>query len=532
MLKAKLESNVMNSEKKSKLLILLVGIFVVLAVTRTIFWLSEENESRVALPQPNIQVGNADKPSAKEQEASSNPGFKEGEFTLKVNRPLNDETIVRYIVPVDASGKPLPSASNIVFYAPYNGDAGRIKEGLWPWHRHFAETLGFTVFSLTIEANTDIVNDHEQYYIYKEAGWFEIILKIQERLTNEFKLTPKPLLIVGQSSGGSMAQQMAVAYPDKIDAVAWCGGATYDQVGANSNVAWLAISTWGCYGVPTTRQFKKQAASAGKQVLRGEAPPDWKTVGGTYFHHAASDTTCKLMQTFIRDIVKLREQNNGKVPPPEKWPVVADICGERRYFPSEEFAALWQQLPHAVTKQLEGEYSPAEEFAAFPHSDKADRIVLYAGETESEVILPMDNLYFLANESTIPLSFKLSNDYLNDFERIKKALNNIIAKEEWKNLPVYVIGTGTGGQILASAALTNGSKRIVRITTFNSDYEHPFEQLSIAAHRKGSNIPLKMYLEKSKASPDTTMPNTNIVKVNAAELTGTKWFTLLAAAIR
>lgn len=78
-----------------------------------------------------------------------------------------------------------------------------------------------------------------------------------------------------------------------------------------------------------------------------------------------------------------------------------------------------------------------------------------------------DNLYYLAEAGAIPVAFKLSDDLLKDVVRLKQALAGILAKEEWKTLPVYVVGVNSGGQLAAVAALSNGDKRIKQITTLN-----------------------------------------------------------------
>ena len=47
-----------------------------------------------------------------------------GRYKLNVDLYFNPSTTVKYIIPVDENNKPLPSASNVVFYAPFGGDTG------------------------------------------------------------------------------------------------------------------------------------------------------------------------------------------------------------------------------------------------------------------------------------------------------------------------------------------------------------------------------------------------------------------------
>jgi len=508
----------------------------------SIIWMSIQCDENSAMPIPKDNfAGKANLPKLKVNLSpdkgfttqsphemnypNGNPMFKEGSFKLKVNLPLNEETTVYYIIPLDAKGRPLPSASNIVFYAPYTGDAKTFFSR--PWHRYFPEVLGFTIFTMTIEANTEIANDRKQYYIYKESGWYDIVFKVQKHLTETFGLSARPLFVVGESSGGSMAQQLAELYPNKIDAAAWNGGAQYEPFKSHSNVALLALNTWGCSGIPATTSLKKQAEQYGIKVLCGEAPP---VKIGHFGHHAASDMTYKLIHTFIRDIARLREQNNGKIPPIEKWPVTEIITGEKQYLPSLDFVALWKQLPHDATNKISNGNN--DELIIFPQSGKANCIVFFAQDFESSN-LPMlqDNLYFLAQAGSIPITIKLSNDYIKDVDRLKKALDTILLKNEWKTLPIHIIGNGIGGQLAAVAALSNGSKRIMRITTLNTSYEHPFDSLSIAMHRSVSSIPLKMIYGKADFLSPKNVPNTEATFIDGAEQDN-KWFSILSEAVR
>ena len=67
-------------------------------------------------------------PALPEQNCIRGKGFLEGIFEIRANLPLNRITSVRYIIPTDENGVPLRSASNIVFYAPFNGEAASMRK--------------------------------------------------------------------------------------------------------------------------------------------------------------------------------------------------------------------------------------------------------------------------------------------------------------------------------------------------------------------------------------------------------------------
>lgn len=248
-------------------------------------------------------------PALPEQNCIRGKGFLEGIFEIRANLPLNRITSVRYIIPTDEDGVPLRSASNIVFYAPFNGEAASMRKRMPLWLRDFPEKYGFSVFSLTIEANVKITNFTDQYYIYKECGWYELIFRIKAHLEKQFKLDSRKLLIVGESSGASMAQQMVAAYPSKIAAAAWTGGSRYTEFTRPLTVSMLALSNWGCYGLHVTRDLGSNAEKYGIPFLFLQTPSYLKK-NGEFEHHAAAPLTYRLIHSFIADAVN--KTNNTK----------------------------------------------------------------------------------------------------------------------------------------------------------------------------------------------------------------------------
>lgn len=225
--------------------------------------------------------------------------LKEGNFELTVRKPLNRVTLVRYAVPLNPeSGRPLPSAATMVFYAPFNGEAARLRQGLAPWHRDFALQHGLTVFSLSIEANTEVTDTPTQYYIYPESGWAALVFRIQEHLAREFGLELRPLVVVGESSGGSMAQQMAIAFPERISVAAWNGGSRYAPFSGSNDVRMLAINIWGCPGLGRSVAMSKEGAEKGFDIRHVVIPPAWNETG-RFEQHAAWELSYRLISAFV-----------------------------------------------------------------------------------------------------------------------------------------------------------------------------------------------------------------------------------------
>jgi tetratricopeptide (TPR) repeat protein len=461
---------------------------------------------------------------------SSTPTYKikEGSFILETNLPNNENLKITYIVPVDSQGKPLPSAHNVVFHAPYAGEKNPLNS---PHRRCFSEKLGFTSFSFNMKLDLSFRNDKQKFYIYNESGWHDIVFTAQQKLLNDFNLAPSKLLVVGQSSGGTMGQQLASAHPNKIDAVAATGGDSCTSVQSRSKVAWLVLNTWGDYYICDAKKLKMQAKSIGIQVLCGETPFILKNKDGTHAHHSASPFAWKLMHTFIRDVVALREKNNGVMPLAEKWPVEETINNEKQFLPSEKFASLWKKLPHESTSILANKADDSH-IIVMPPSGRARAVILFVHDSSfyNSTHL-MDNLYFLAKQNNIAIAVKVSDNHFKTLKKIKGVLKLILKKKKWRNLYVYVLGSGDGGRLVAAAALSNNNPRIKRITTFNSKYRWPFEKLSPVRYRRKSRILLRMLADNEEYLIKTKSRRTKPVLIKSSgKKFGKWWFYLLAQA--
>ncbi|NLF61549.1 MAG: hypothetical protein GX574_10395 [Lentisphaerae bacterium] len=226
-------------------------------------------------------------------------GIVEGSFELTIRKPLNPKTLVRYAIPLNPeNGRPLPSASTMVFYAPYNGEAARLRQGLVSWHRDFALQQGYSAFSLSIEANTVITADPARYYIYPESGWAALVFRIQKHIAAEFGLELRPLIVIGESSGGSMAQQMAVTFPERIRVAAWNGGSRYAPFSGSSDIRMLALNIWGCPGLERTADMVEEGIEKGFNIRHVVTPPAWNETG-RFDQHSTWELSHRLIAAFV-----------------------------------------------------------------------------------------------------------------------------------------------------------------------------------------------------------------------------------------
>ncbi|WP_176011904.1 hypothetical protein [Victivallis sp. Marseille-Q1083] len=429
-----------------------------------------------------------------------------GSFTMRVNLPLNRDTTVSYVIPVDREGKPLPSASNLIFYAPFNGDWGHLFFENAKWLENLWLEQGYSVFSLLARTNLKVTDDVTRYYIYPECGWYEVIWRIQDELVRKYGLEKRPLLVVGESAGGSLGQQMAVTEPDRVDAAAWCGGTRYRLEAGPGRGALLALSTWGCPGSEASDAMGTALRQQGRQVLRALTPPDLGP--GVISHHSTGRRAYELICSFIRGVVALRDANGGVLPAVAHWPVRRQIDGQTCWLPSEEFAAQWDGLPREVTDAVCGGKTPEAGWVAYPASPEADRLALLVFSAEfPDPAVFMDGLAELAARKVVPVVVAADEEKLTAENFLPEMLEKILQEERWRDLPLIVIGMDLTGQRTAIAALNNGSDRIRRIVLLDTDYESPFPQWSIQAFRAQSDIPLLMLCSTS-ALPEQPDPCT------------------------
>jgi pimeloyl-ACP methyl ester carboxylesterase len=511
------------------------------------FWFYQETKKRNAVvklqvtasvPVKTIEVSRTTAPSSpqspvKSSEKLQKPSVKQGSFVLEnINLHRNKSVVVHYAIPLDETGKPGSDAHNIVFYAPYITERNFFQRD---FHKWFPEKAGFSIFSLEIYSTNEDIGVRDKYYCFSEAGWYDVVFKAQAKIIQDFKLKPRKLLIIGESAGAAMAQQMGVHCLDRIDAIAMVGGGYFDPQKEKSKIAWLALNTWGCPGVEANRDFQKEAAELGFQVLRAETPPIWEKKGKQHFHHSPSDTAFSLMQIFIRDIAKIRDDNNGIVPPPDKWSCSSGTGDAKMYFPSKGFEAIWESLPHNSIRIITQYQDKADfNFTLKLPDKKYDRVVLFVHDPAYyESTLPIDNIYRIAELGAVCISVGLGEDYFKSLKNIEDALGKIL--KENPNLPVYVAGSGNGGMLSAVAALKNGDKRIKKIFCMNSPWEWPFAELSPAANRKRSVLPMEfIYAGKNNQSvPPANLPNTKVTEWRSLDGNfGDKWFSLLEDAVK
>ncbi|WP_176011891.1 alpha/beta hydrolase fold domain-containing protein [Victivallis sp. Marseille-Q1083] len=395
--------------------------------------------------------------------------FLVGEFQVRIGFPETPTTQVSYVIPVDGEGRPLPAASNMVFYAPFNGEDGSTFLANRGWLGAFWFENNCTVFSMFVKINPQ--GFRHSYGNYLGGEWFEVVCAVQDHLCTEFEIEKRPFFVVGESAGGNLAGQMATAMPERIAAAAWCGATNLAKPAKPNRSKLLALNTWGCPGMIPTLEAVRWQREVGGEVWHGITPPHFRELRN---YHAPGEIAYLLIQQFIIDAMRSREMGVE--------------------FPSPEFLMLWQTLPQTVTDGwLQPKGGVSDELLVYPPLPDANRVILLAGGMDHIGFgSRMDGLLRLAEAGAIPISLPVDEHYLEHPEQMELQLKQVLERPEWAALPIYVAGSGMAGQLAALAVLRQPDQRIKRIITLDAEFDSPFPHLSLAAAWKNDLIPLHM----------------------------------------
>jgi len=499
-----------------------------------------------------------------------------GEFVINANLNLNENVKVSFSIPLNANGKPVENASNVVYHCPYMPEKNFFSR---PHHRRWSEEAGYTFFSMDIVSREKDIYSREKIYYYPESGFHDLVFKCKKIIEQHYGLKERKILLTGESSGGIMAKEFIIYYPDKISGAAYVGG--HNNIVHTSKVDASEASV-GCLIIHTCGDnYQRPVFDRYFQVLRMATAPRWEKKGEKHYHHAGGPMSWEYIHLFLKGVVELRSKHGGELPYFRDWPYVQNVKEwdnkyyspirkiRKQYFPTKEFKDAWNLVPHNALNELHYNYRRNG------HSDKTlkfhklkrffikkniffipkdvtpESIVIYihdpAEDHNGSDVTQMDCLYYLMeNAKVVGCSVKISDDNKESLKRVIKLLQEVKNKNEWKDLPIYICGLGIGGKLVAIAALRHGDdiekkkieiksgkvkitktkiirhERVKKIVTINSDYSKIKSINPLVKARGKSKIPLVMlYSSKfNKLKPK------NIPKFTKVKNSGTSGYTL------
>ncbi len=439
----------------------------------------------------------------------------EGRFTLPSQLFGNPEISVFYRIPMK-DGKPIPSAHNIVFYAPHPNEPEA--KALNKNKTRVCDSLGYTFFSMEIKTEAeDLQEDRKKSYYYHDSGAWRTVFEAQDRIAQKHGLELRKLLVMGFSGGANMAYYLGLYHPDRVGAVALFGGSHYDPPTAASPIPWLILHTRGDKRTPMNEQCVNALKERGANVVYCQNPPNIFGRQGRGYTHLESPVVWDLMVSFLWGVVQTRDQAGiekvektaepslwskllfwkkepQKVEPeqpllsrPEAWPLMATAndprtvrpvtqeslaasLGSERAFLSKEFAYFWGQLPlpleekvadPPVSRSLIWSVSPGPTFPP------KGIVVVGEGVDAFNKWRVREDLYFLAEKGFVavcfltapPESIRLKPDPAQVAEGAGVLMKWVNEHPEWAALPVFCLGYNEYGVAMLEAIWKNGGRK-------------------------------------------------------------------------
>jgi len=447
-------------------------------------------------PQPTPEAGKPEE--LKKHGKPMLPGVFEETWIMPGTLYGNPKIKVGYRIPLGADGKPGNQAHNVVFYAPFMQDSNI-------QHKEWAEKMGYTIFSLFIKTDLNDVEDRKKCYYYPESGWPDVAFAVQERLEKEYSLPHRKLLIIGRSGGASMAEQMMLYHPEKIEAVAMAGGSNYNPMKEKLTIPLCIFVTRGDTRIPDNRELAKKTRSLGMNMLYAETTPRWTSKGTHDYLHGPDEFSLSVQESFLAGVAQLRDQGIGS---PEKWPFLAStkdprkvfpntaqeqekiLATERMFFPSSEFVELWQKLP-----------LPEEPFSFSESGVSLEGVItrplgtpkgviifhhIWNDQTRAEIV---QDLHYLSTQGFVVISAGLRNG-LDGLEDARALTRWVLRQERFQSYPVFLAGFGLGGRLAILSACDQAQARIKAVAAISTETEWPFPELSPADHVSSLAAPL------------------------------------------
>jgi hypothetical protein len=452
-------------------------------------------------------------PPRPEKIMRENYQVKKVEYSLPCKMANQKKVVIQALVPVDEFGKVPASASNIVFYAPvYMGSPlhksrGHDQRIYWELCEHY----GFTVFSASYNTKLEDMDEREKCYYYPESGAFEPVFTARERLIREFNLDRKKMYIIGNSGGSSMAERLGLLYPDEIAAIVLMGGGRYDPVDKKVDIPWLVINTRGDPRAEENQELVEQLRVKGMNALYTQTTPavgsekDFERQNDQNFHHTVSRYAFDLAREFIANTVEINNNPKSTSWTPAQWLCYApadDVCRvsdntvpavekdvyiQKFFFPSKEFAALWQSMPYRVFQlddpTKENTDGKLEIWARYPVSVKPPKgIILYNGGGNGLDAYVGDEMDFMSLKGYLVITANFSSGELNKLRQTEKMVGWTLAQSTLKQLPIYLLGMKNGGRHMLLGSCKFNDTRIQAIYVVNPPLEWPFPELSPMEH--------------------------------------------------
>lgn len=249
------------------------------------------------------------------------------------------------VVPLDADGRPVPSAGDVIALFPWAGQQWlRSGTKAWDWARR----RGFTIVTLVFPPHDAMGRDDDRHYYVNPgsgsaAAWQEAITATRTIAG----LPARPWFVWGCSAGAAAAQQFASAHPASVAGAVLLAGRAYDLDRPFMGPVLLLHAALD--REEENRELARRMQVGGWPPLHHLHPPPWHLRGTdpAWFHTSTVEDE-RFAIAWLTALANRRAQEGG-IPRPDRWPLVAGV-----HLPDEELCpSAWQALPSLPAMDLD-----------------------------------------------------------------------------------------------------------------------------------------------------------------------------------
>lgn len=293
---------------------------------------------------------------------------KDGKLTIPVKASLAGKNGLEfaYRIPLGSDGKPMPTADRMVFYGPW------ISQGLdsistIPWLRDLSEREGLTVFTVKISGPYK-TEDKTSFYPYRESGWFDAVFDAQKQIAEVIGCRLNPIVVTGDSAGGSLGQQLAAAEPKRVSAAAFGGGGMFSAQRAPT--PHLVLSTLGDANNGVCRSLVGDMHKSKAMAVFQIADREGTARSRPHYEHTTGPLGRQLLGAYAAGAAKEQDV--------KKWPYLINVgAGTGPYAAKGQPKPTWRDVLHwkfARHPLVPGNECPGAGIAPLPSQSVADLI--------------------------------------------------------------------------------------------------------------------------------------------------------------
>jgi pimeloyl-ACP methyl ester carboxylesterase len=383
---------------------------------------------------------------------------------------------VLYRVPMTAQQGPTPGADNVLLDCLWPGGA-EPKPGhpLLAHMKPFSDQLGFTVFSIEIKTDRARLDDKREVYFQGGPDWVDLVQRAHEEIIKRHHLKRRKLLLYGESLGGTFAERLAVAMPDKVAGVVIQNAPEVTLPEVRANTAWFVNVTRGDQGARANAELVQKLRDLDTPCIHAIAPPSYIERGKANFYHSVSPAAFHANLMYLKGLVEQRGARTEN--DPARWPYVRDNAkslmirrnerqisaqipeSRREYMPSREFVHALQAMPAPMQTVVLDSRDPAHSLCMVglpPLGVPKGAIIVCHKYGFLDLAELLNNINFLAGKDYVVFAPKLGDQ--PDLA-LARTLNFLNRNRALAGLPLSFIGVGEDNKALWKLLLTRRNLR-------------------------------------------------------------------------